>query len=135
MTSTIRSMMETHPDRASIADLPALTACLEACLACAQSCTACADACLAEDMVAELRPCIRHNLTCADLCGTTARVLSRPDGDPAVQRALLEACRAACAACAEECESHADMHEHCRHCAEACRTCEQACAALLTALG
>lgn len=86
-------------------------------------------------MVAELRSCIRRNLDCADLCATTARVLSRRTPDLAVERALLEACRGACAACAEECGSHADMHEHCRVCAEACRACEEACSALLAALG
>lgn len=54
-----------------------LAACIDACVDCAQTCTACADACLAEDMVADLRRCIRTNLDCADICEVTGRVLSR----------------------------------------------------------
>ena len=47
---------------------------------CAQACTACADACLDEQMVADLRRWIHSNLDCADICATTARVLSRHAG-------------------------------------------------------
>ena len=93
-------------------------------------------ACLAEDMVAELRDCIRTDLDCADICAATGAVLTRQTGEnTAVLRAQLEACRTACSACAEDCEQHAGMHEHCKVCAEACRRCEQACADLLAALG
>ncbi|WP_217615500.1 four-helix bundle copper-binding protein [Cellulomonas sp. GbtcB1] len=101
---------------------------MESLVECAQACTACADACLSEEMVADLRTCIRTNLDCADSCGTTARILSRHTGyDADLTRAHLEACIAACRACGDECEQHAGMHEHCRVCAEACRACEQAC--------
>lgn len=135
MTNHISAMLDSHP-AASTVDRAKLTECIEACLGCAQACTACADACLAEDMVAELRTCIRTDLDCADLCATTARVLSRQTGfDAGPVRALLEACRTACRTCGDECAGHAEMHEHCRVCAEACRRCEQACADLLTALG
>jgi hypothetical protein len=86
-------------------------------------------------MVADLTTCIRLNQDCADLCDTTARLLSRHTGtDTTVLRAALEALRAACAACAAECDTHADMHEHCRVCADACRRCEQACTNLLATL-
>ena len=72
--------------------------------------------------MADLRSCITHNANCADICATTAAVLSRRTGyDPDVTRAVLEACAAACKACGDECASHAEMHEHCRVCAESCR--------------
>ncbi len=102
---------------------------------CSQTCTACADACLSEDMVADLRKCIRSNLDCADICDVTARILSRHTGyDANITRAQLEACIAACRACGDECEQHAGMHGHCRICAEACRECEAACTDLLSAI-
>nr|MDQ3342689.1 four-helix bundle copper-binding protein [Actinomycetota bacterium] len=102
------------------------------CFDCAQACSACADACLGEDMVAELRKCIRLDLDCADVCAATGRVLSRQTAyDPTITTAVLTACAAACKACGDECASHAEMHDHCQVCAEACRRCEQACNALL----
>lgn len=116
-------------------DREALARVIESLVECAQACTACADACLSEEMVADLRTCIRTNLHCADSCGTTARILSRHTGyDANLTRAHLEACIAACRACGDECEQHAGMHEHCRVCAEACRACEQACRDLLATI-
>ena len=109
---------------------------IDALVACGQACTACADACLSEEMVAELRKCIRTDLDCADICDTTARVLSRHTGyDANITRAQLQACVQACRSCGQECEAHAGMHEHCRICAEACRACEKACTELLAAIG
>lgn len=129
-------MLQSHPEGTGGLDATLLDACVKACYECAQACTACADACLAEDLVADMRRCIRGDQDCADLCETTGRVLSRRTaGDPVVLRAVLEACLAACRACAEECEKHADMHDHCRLCAQACRRCERACADLLASLG
>ena len=117
MTVTAQ-MFDTHPRANDIANRDALLACIDACLECGQACTTCADACLSEEMVADLTTCIRLNQDCADLCDTTARLLSRHTGtDTTVLRAALEALRAACAACAAECDTHADMHEHCRVCA------------------
>jgi hypothetical protein len=111
-----------------------LAACVDACIDCAQACTACADACLAEDQVTELRRCITLDHNCADVCESTARILSRQTGyDAEVTRAVLEACRMLCRLCREECERHAAMHEHCGVCAEACRRCEDACQRLLAA--
>lgn len=99
---------------------------------CAETCTICADACLAEEMVADMRTCIRLDQDCADICTATARVLSRQNGrEVAVINALLRTCAEACAACATECEGHGEMHEHCRICAETCRRCERACLELL----
>ncbi|WP_435769499.1 four-helix bundle copper-binding protein [Nocardioides sp. SYSU DS0651] len=135
MTDTITKMLKTYPAEINN-DRELLAACVAACVECAQACTACADACLSEEMVADLRKCIRTDLDCADICETTGRVLSRHTGyDANITRAILEACAQACKSCADECEQHADMHEHCRICAEACRRCEEACNRVLAALG
>ena len=113
----------------------ALADCIEACLECSQACTACAEACLSEKGVATLSDCIRIALDCADVTGTTARVLSRHPGyDANLRRALLAACRAACALAADQCERRAETYTHCRVCADACRRCEAACARLLDSL-
>jgi hypothetical protein len=127
-------MIRTHPATTDL-DPELLARAVDAAAACAQACTACADACLSEEMVADLRRCIRTDLDCADICEATARVLSRQmSPDTGILRAQLEACVTACRTCAEECEQHAGMHEHCRVCAEACRACETACGELLATL-
>src|SRR5690625_7903618 len=58
--SHITSMIETHPNTTSDLDVAKLADCIAACFECAQTCTACADACLGEEMVTELRNCIRQ---------------------------------------------------------------------------
>lgn len=117
------------------ADTDALAAAITACLACAQACTACSAACLRERELDRLRTCIALDLDCADLCATTAWVLSRNGAhDARLAAGLLEACQQACESCAAECARHADMHEHCRICAEACRACAGACRSVLAAL-
>ena len=134
MTTTTMPMLATYPAQINL-DRTQLAAAIDTLIACSEACTACADACLSEEMVAELTKCIRTNLDCADICATTARVLSRHTGyDANISRTLLEACAVACRTCADECERHADMHEHCRICADACRACEQACRDLLTTM-
>lgn len=131
--SHAQAMLDTHPR--SGANTNVLADALQALEECVQTCSMCADACLAEDMVAELRRCIRLNLDCAELCATTAAILGRQtEGDPSVIRATLEACLAACEACGAECSTHADMHEHCRVCAEACKRCAEACRSALSSL-
>jgi hypothetical protein len=130
-----QEMLSKHPQPTSM-DVAAVTHAVDAAFECSQVCTSCADACLAEDMVAELRYCIRTNLDCADICNTTARVLSRQtEPDMGLLRAQLGACVQACKACGDECEKHASMHEHCAVCAASCRQCEEACNALLQQLG
>lgn len=130
MTMTAE-MIRTHPSESRV-DARQMAMTVDALIECAEACTSCADACLSERMVDELRMCIRLNMDCADVCGTTARVLGRHTGtEPHMNVALLQACMLACRACAEECEGHASMHEHCRICAESCRRCEEACARML----
>ena len=112
----------------------AVAAAIDACLSCAQTCTSCSDADLAEDDVAEMRTCIALCLNCADVCGLTARVLSRPTHwDHFVVHRLLQACVRTCTSSAEECARHAKHHRHCAICERACRACIDACNALLDA--
>jgi hypothetical protein len=134
MTTTTQPMLDTYPKSINL-DRAKLAAAIDALIACSEACTACADACLSEDGVADLTKCIRTNLDCADICATTARVLSRHTGyDAHISRTLLEACIVACRSCGDECASHADMHEHCRICAETCLACEQVCRDLLVSM-
>ena len=130
----VQQMISTHPQvRGNTND--ALIRCIEECFDCAQTCTSCADACLAEDMVQDLRQCIRFNLDCADICAATGTVATRRTGsNEMVIRAMLEACAQACRLCKEECQRHARM-EHCRVCADACQRCEDACQGALATVG
>ena len=122
----VQRMIAAHPNVSGVVD-DVLIRAIEACYDCAQACTSCADACLAEDMVKDLRQCIRLGLDCADICLATGAVASRRTGsDPLVTRNLLEVCAEACQACRAECAKHARM-EHCVICADACRRCEQLC--------
>jgi hypothetical protein len=123
----VQQMIRTHPHvRGSTNEV--LIRCIEECYDCAQTCTSCADACLGEEMVAQLRQCIRLNLDCADVCLATGAVSTRRTGsNERLIARLLETCEEACRLCAEECEKHAGRHEHCQVCAAACRRCESAC--------
>jgi hypothetical protein len=129
-----KEMIATHPDVKGSVN-PALIEAIDAAYACAQTCTSCADACLAEQMVAELRQCIRYNLDCADVCAATATLGNRRTGaNEEVIRKMLDACIAACRVCGAECRQHAAKHEHCRICAESCRQCEAACQGALRSM-
>jgi hypothetical protein len=132
--ATTMPMLSTYPAEINL-DRSKLAMAIDSLITCGQACTACADACLSEEDVAMLTKCIRTDLDCADICQTTARVLSRHTGyDANITRTLLDACATACRSCADECDQHAAMHEHCRICAEACRACEQACRSLLATI-
>jgi hypothetical protein len=134
--SDTAAMLRAYPAEINL-DLAQLADVIDTVLSCSQTCTACADACLSEDAerLPRLVTCIRTDLDCADICGATARVLSRHTAyDANISRSLLEACAVACKACGDECWSHANMHEHCRICAEACRACETACRDLLATI-
>jgi hypothetical protein len=130
-----QAMIATHPTGHGKAD-DRLVRCIELCFDCTQACISCADACLGEEMVAELRQCIRLDLDCADICNATGSIASRRTGtNEAVLRRMIETCAEACRICAEECDKHAKRHEHCRICAEACRACERACRDAASSLG
>ena len=135
MTYTMR-MLDTYPAEINV-DKQQLAQAIDALAACAQACTACADACLSEsaDMLPRLTRCIRDNLDCADICATTAAVLSRHTGyDANLTQAQVQAALQATKTCADSCGEHRDMHEHCRVCEEACRNTEQMLNALLPQL-
>jgi len=90
---------------------------------------------LRERHVANLVKCIRMCLDCADVCATTATVITRQtEFDPNAIAPLLAACATMCKVSGDECQRHAHLHEHCRLCAEACRRCERACRELLAAI-
>ncbi|MDQ3470469.1 MAG: four-helix bundle copper-binding protein [Actinomycetota bacterium] len=94
---------------------------------CSLVCTICADACANEEGD-DLGRCIRLDTDCADLCASTARLLSRqPVIEPDVLERLLTTCAAACQRCAAECRTHAEHHAHCATCAEVCAGCAEAC--------
>jgi hypothetical protein len=129
---TIELMLRHHP-HADPHRIELYTEALGALVTCANTCNACADACLGETAHLEhLQRCIRLDLDCADICSTTARVLTRQTETPNdLVHAQLHACVVACQACADECEHHADAMDHCRICAEACRHCQERCNFLL----
>jgi hypothetical protein len=122
-----QAMIKTHPQLRGSPDA-ALIACIEACRDCTETCIICADASLGEEMLAELRRCIRLDLDCADICAATAGVVTRAaaGGDSDI-RPILEACADICQRCGDECKTHAEMHAHCRICAEVCFACAAAC--------
>ena len=64
--SQTAAMLEVYPADLEQIDQKALVGCIDACMVCAQTCTACADACLSEEMIDQLRTCIRTDLDCAE---------------------------------------------------------------------
>ncbi|AKP52519.1 four-helix bundle copper-binding protein [Cyclobacterium amurskyense] len=94
---------------------------------CADACNHCADACLDEDNIGHMIDCIRTDRVCADVCSSTAKILSMSYG-PIDE--LLRFCVSVCTRCAEECSQH--DHEHCQECARACTACKEACQNILT---
>lgn len=129
-------MLDTHPAEITV-DRKQLAEAIDALTSCSQACTACADACLAEppDVLPGLVRCIRDNLDCADICDTTARVLSRRTGGDAAGRAQLEAAVQVIRVCGDSCAEHRDAHEHCAVCEQACRDAERILKELLSGLG
>lgn len=126
---TIERILRTHPKAASV-HVEETNVASDALLACVEACNICSDACLAEPMIDRMRRCIRATSDCADICGTTARLIGRQTETIAeMVRQQVHACLIACQLCAEECERH--DHRHCRLCAETCRRCQEACNRLL----
>lgn len=132
--SYAKQMLETSPNQTAV-DADALSELIDSCLDCTQACTTCADACLGEENIQMLGRCIRLDLDCADVCDTTAKILSRQLAfEPEMARTVVEACARAVKLCGDECEEHAEHHEHCRVCMESCRRCEEACNRVLQSL-
>jgi hypothetical protein len=133
-TTVARAMIGHYPVMLKV-DAAALAATIDALQDCAQTCTADADADLSEQHLANLVRCVRLCMDCADICATTARVMTRQtEFDPDAVAPLLEACATMCRVSGDECERHAHLHAHCRLCAEVCRRGEQACRDLLAAI-
>jgi hypothetical protein len=134
MKDQLRKMLESHPNKQLKAADDISEKVIEI-AGCAITCNICADACLSEQNVQNLARCIRLNLDCADICTTTAAVLSRQTGTATdLIRAQLQACKASCKDCGDECRKHAQMHEHCRICSDACHQCVQTCDRLMQML-
>jgi|SRR5215475_6818301 len=134
MTTTTMAMLDAYPAD-TVLDKQLLTRIISTCGECAQASTACADADMGEKMAADLVKCAQLNLDCADMCETTARVLTRQTGyDYDMIRAVVQACAQACHISAAECDRHAHMHEHCKVCAEVCHRCENVCNDVLAKL-
>jgi hypothetical protein len=126
MTYTMQ-MLDTYPAEINV-DKRQLGPAIDALMACAQACTACADACLSEsaEMLPHLTRCIRDNLDCADICATTAAVLSRHTAyDANLTQVQVQSALQALKSCGDSCGEHRDMHEHCKVCEQACRSTEQ----------
>jgi hypothetical protein len=131
---TLERIFSSSPNRIA-PDSRAIEACIEACAECERACAACADACLGAPDPGPLRKCIRLNLDCADICNTSARVLTRQfHASLKFIRVQIEACALVAAACGAECLANAETHRHCRFCADACKRCEEACRKALRAL-
>ena len=132
LMTTIDLMLNQHP-RAVPTTRESYAVAAAALSMCEEVCTSCADACLGEtEHVHKLVRCIRANLDCTEICGTTARLLTRQtESDAPVVQAQLHVCVLACQTCADECSAHAAMHGHCATCADTCRYCQECCNRLL----
>lgn len=100
--------------------------CVLVCEACADACTAWADTCVSESGIDRVLDSIRLDLACAEICRTTASVLTAFPGSR-FARAQLRACSEACRACATASRQFPEQHASCRACALACEQCQRAC--------
>jgi hypothetical protein len=129
------AMLNAYPGKLGHVDQDAFILFVEECGNCVLTCVVCADACLAEPDRADLAGCIGAALTCGEIAATALTTVSRRSSfDPAVVRAVLDACMQACRACYDECRKRALSHEHCRVCGEACTRCARACRELLASV-
>ncbi|MFI5662445.1 hypothetical protein [Streptomyces sp. NPDC051684] len=102
---------------------------------CEQSSSACAAGMLADKDADSLREAITQNLDCADVAGTTSRLLLRgDDAQRPLITAQLDACLIACRDARDQCGRHAAHREHCRICSTAAERAATACEGLLSAL-
>lgn len=124
---SIAHVLDDHPEKATF-DPAQLETAIESAWRCSVVCNLCADSDLRRDAAA-MRDCVKRCIDCAEVCATTAAILSRPSPGGSAWERLVEACAQYCDECAEECAHHDDVC--CRQCAEACRACAQACRDLL----
>src|SRR3954463_7250678 len=88
---TFKQIFALHPKPTDL-DHEVLLRCIEECLDCSASCAACADASLSEPDSQDLIGVVRRSLDCADVCGTTAQVITRQSAYRLpVIRAIVEA--------------------------------------------
>lgn len=102
---------------------------------CEEAVTGCSTAMLRHADPGPFAGAVLRDIDCADVVGTTRRVLTRRSGpNSTLLSAQLEACLLACEQSNELCSRYAAEHEHCRICSEATRRCAQMCQQTLTAL-
>ena len=89
---------------------------------CAKHCSMCAGTCLQETAISEHADCIRICLACADVCGTTARLLAM---NSSLSDSAVRLCKEICVACMKICEDIPD--EHCQQCARVCKETAEQC--------
>jgi hypothetical protein len=134
MQEQLEKMLQTHPKKQTniVNELPEK---IIEIAGCAITCNICADACLGEQNVENLTQCIRFNLDCADICSSTAAIISRQTNSSTdLIKAQLQACKTACKTCGDECQKHAQAHEHCKICSDVCHKCMQTCDQLIQML-
>ncbi len=97
--------------------------CISICLESATVCNLAAFECMKELEVKLLSRCVQLQRECAEMCLSTARILTLGS---AHARDVCIVCADYCMRCALECEKH--MHiDYCRRCAEICRRCMEEC--------
>ena len=96
--------------------------CIDACIRCAEACEFCATSDLKEQDVKMMASCAQINRECAEVCWTSASLMSM---DSQFAKQFCKLCADICDACARECDRH--NVEHCKRCAQACCSCAEEC--------
>ena len=129
----LEEMLRSHPSQ-PIMDVEDLAEGIQTLCDCAHTCVICADACVGEKDPMLTR-CARINQDCANICMTTAKILSRQTEAPKnIIISQLKTCALACRECGQECKKHAEKYGHCRICADVCLNCEKVCQELIEEL-
>ncbi|MFJ2033130.1 four-helix bundle copper-binding protein [Streptosporangium sp. NPDC087985] len=99
---------------------------------CEEVVTACAMGMLGEQDALHMASAISRDLDCADVAGTTRRILTRGSGpDNSLISAQVEACLLACERSHALCSQHAARHAHCQMCTDVTRRCADMCRQIL----
>ncbi len=96
--------------------------CIDSCIRCAEACEFCATSDLNEPDVKLVLSCAQINRECAEVCWTSASLMSM---DSQFAKQFCRLCADICDACATECERH--NIDHCKRCAQACHSCAEEC--------